>query len=157
MLKNNVSNTRNSHTDRGFTLIEVMIAMVIFAIGILAMFSMQLKARNTNATARVYTQEANWAIDRIEKLMRLPWTDANLTAGAHSVAAGSFTQATDGIDNDSDGEIDEAGESGPTDISWTVQDGVPALNTKTIIITVTQRNFLQNGKEVTFDFIKANL
>ena len=157
MLKNNASNTKESYGDMGFTLIEVMIAMVIFAIGILAMFSMQISATNTNAAARVYTQESNWAVDRIEKLMRLPYGDADLSGGDHSVAAGNLTQATDGIDNDNDGKIDEAGESGPITISWTVQDNVPELNTKSIVVTVTQNIFLRGNRTVTFDFIRANL
>jgi type IV pilus modification protein PilV len=84
---------------QGFTLIEVLIAMAIFAIGILAVGSMQISAINTNALARNSTTVVTMAKDRAEQLMALPYNDdifTDLTVGEHSVAAGSFTQATDG-------------------------------------------------------------
>jgi type IV pilus modification protein PilV len=105
----------NSH--QGFTLIEVMVAMAIFTIGILSIYALQITAVNGNASSIRRTQALTWATDRIEKLADTPFTDATLNAGTFTPAADS-----DGIDNDSDGRVDEAGEAGNYAISWTITD-----------------------------------
>ena len=40
------------------------------------------------------------------------------------------------MDADGDGFIDEAGETGPLTIEWTVTDDQPIVNTKTVTVTV---------------------
>ena len=110
--------TRQIRSNSGFTLIEILIAIAIFAIGILAVSAMQISSVKGNAIARGVTEKASLAADRMEKLLALPYDDPLLSAGEHSVDVGSFTQANDGIDNDNDGQIDESGESGFISISW---------------------------------------
>jgi type IV pilus assembly protein PilV len=141
----------------GFTLIEVLMAMAIFLIGILAVLMMHIKAINTNADARSVTENYTWAIDKVEELLALDYTDAQLAAGDHSLEAGSFTQADDGIDNNVNGQIDESGETGQILISWAVQDDYPVANTKSVRVTVTQRVPLVGDKVLYVDFIKANM
>jgi type IV pilus assembly protein PilV len=156
---------KGSICKQGFTLIEVLIAMAIFAIGILAVGSMQISAINTNASARNSTTVVTMAKDRVEQLLALPYPKgsvivADLTVGEHSVAAGSFTQATDGIDNNEDGQIDEAGETGHIRIEWNVTesdlsgDGVD--DSKVITVTVT-RVLGGRQKRASLDFIKADI
>jgi type IV pilus assembly protein PilV len=117
---------------------EVLIALAIFSIGILGVAAMQVSATNSSSFAGRVTTNTTWAMDRLEELMALPYTHADLSAGNHSVTAGTFTTDSDGIDNDSDGEIDEAGEAGNISIQWTVTDDMPMNRTKTILITVTR-------------------
>lgn len=59
----------------GFTLIEVLIAMAIFAIGILAVTTMQMRSINQNASARIQTEATNLAADWMEQLLALPYDD----------------------------------------------------------------------------------
>lgn len=125
-----------SNQSQGFTLIEVLIAMAIFSIGILGVAAMQTSSTRGNSAAGRVTSNLTWAADRVEELMALPYAHADLIAGNHSVAAGNLTAATDGIDNNSDGRIDEAGETGNIAIQWTVTDDTPVKSTKTIQITV---------------------
>ncbi|UCF95362.1 MAG: prepilin-type N-terminal cleavage/methylation domain-containing protein [Desulfobacterales bacterium] len=143
---------------RGFTLIEVLIALAVFAIGILGVFSMQIRAINGNAVARGVTENYTSAMDKVEELMALPFDNAQLTAGEHSLAAGSFTQTTDGIDNDGDGEVDEGGETGYINIQWRVTDDVLwDQNIKSVRVTV---NSAVNGgrqKAISIDFLKINI
>ncbi len=122
--------------DRGFTFIEVLIAMGIFSIGILGVAAMQIASVKGNAAAQGVTDIAVHAADRLEKLMVLPYDDIDISAGEHSVGAGNLTLITDGIDNNFDGFIDEAGENGPLTIQWTVTDDMPTLNSKTVTVTV---------------------
>ena len=150
------------NNNQGFTLIEIMIAMVIFVVGMLSVAALQTSATKGNTNANRSTRAFTWCSDRMEVLMSLPYTDANLNAGTHSQANGDFTQASDGIDNDYDGEIDEAGESGAVNISWTVvdNDGVagappPPDNTKSIAVTVTWRTPLGKQKSLTLNTVRA--
>ena len=133
MRNKNLEKALNSTWSKGFTLMEVLIGLAIFSIGILGVAAMQISATNGNSLAGRITSNMTWAFDRVEELMALPYTDAALSAGDHSVTAGS-----DGIDNNSDGEIDEAGETGNISMQWTVTDDMPMNRTKTIQITVTR-------------------
>ncbi len=60
-------------TDKGFTLVEVMIGMAIFLIGFLAVGTMQIAAVNGNAGAREATEAATRATDQLETLIALPY------------------------------------------------------------------------------------
>ena len=148
------------HNNQGFTLIEIIVAMVIFAIGILSVAALQTKATKGNISANRSTRAFTWCSDRMEMLMSLPYTDANLDDGLHSESDGDFDQATDLIDNDYDGEIDEVGENGDINIEWTVvdNDGIapnPPEFTKTITVTVTWTTPMGQEKTVNLRTVRA--
>jgi type IV pilus modification protein PilV len=70
--------------NEGFTLIEAIIAMFVFTVGILAVASMQINSINGNHTARSLTLGANTAANLVETLRPLDYMrDADLTEGAH--------------------------------------------------------------------------
>jgi type IV pilus modification protein PilV len=58
------------------TLIEVMIALAVLAVGLLAMLAMQVSAMRSGKYGRHTTQAAQLARDQMEFLHRLDWTDA---------------------------------------------------------------------------------
>ncbi len=119
---------RKSKKDEGFTLIEVLIAISIFAVGLLAVATMQLSAIRVNSAAGQITTRITWAQDKLEKLMALPYSDPSLEV------AGNFPG------NDSAGNTHQL--SPTTDgyvISWTVTDNSPVPNTKLITVSVTGR------------------
>ncbi len=60
---------------KGFTLIEVVIALAVLSFGILSMILMQLSGIKGNSTANTITTESNWASDRIEQLLRVDFDD----------------------------------------------------------------------------------
>ena len=68
----------------GFTLIEVLIALAIFSIGILAVGTMQLSSTSGNTSARIYTESSVWAQDMVEMLMQLDYDDPQLVTGNHA-------------------------------------------------------------------------
>jgi len=100
--------------EKGFSLIEILIAMTIFAIGVLALAEMQVTAIRGNAFSSSTTDGTTLAQDRIEQLMSLPYDDANLNAGNH----GPVTQ-------------------GVYNLSWDVANDWPEPNTKTVNVSVT--------------------
>lgn len=154
----NTVRRKENHTDSqgGYTLVEVLMAMAVFLIGILAVLMMQIKAIDTNASARTVTENYTWAMDKAEELLALNYDDAQLDVGEYSVLAGTLTQAADGIDNNADGRIDETGENGQISISWSVQNG-PVDDTKWVQVTVVQHQPLARDKVINVDFIKANM
>jgi type IV pilus assembly protein PilV len=98
---------------KGFSLIEILIAMTIFAIGVLALAEMQITAIRGNAFSSTTTDGTTLAQDRIEQLMNLPYDDGDLAEGNHG-------PVTLGVCN----------------VSWDVANG-PVPNTKTVNVSVT--------------------
>jgi type IV pilus assembly protein PilV len=78
----------------GFTLIEVMIALAIFAIGILAVSAMQITAINQNSGSRMQTEATAVAEQLIERLMALPYDhdllSADLNRNPHQQTVGAY-------------------------------------------------------------------
>jgi type IV pilus assembly protein PilV len=66
---------------QGFTLVEVMIALVILAFGLLAMAAMQLTAMSGGRAGRHSTQAAVMARDQMETFQRLAWANVAATGG----------------------------------------------------------------------------
>ena len=71
----------------GFTLLELLIALSIFAVGILAVATMQTMAINGNATARKHTEPSIFLGDRVETLMSLADTNSDLAASGNPHSA----------------------------------------------------------------------
>ncbi len=126
---------------QGFTLVEVMIALLIFSIGVLGLAAMQIDFITGNDTARELTEAATRASDKLEQLRAVGYTDTDLdvTANPHTETGG-----------------------GGYNLSWTVQhpdlDGSGGVNDdegtfKTIQMTVTwndgtARSFTMNTMRV---------
>jgi prepilin-type N-terminal cleavage/methylation domain-containing protein len=69
------------NNSNGFTLLEVMIALAIFSIGILALANLQIQSTNQNSSARKYTDAVAAAQQQIELLMGVPFTNGGLVSG----------------------------------------------------------------------------
>jgi len=153
MIGNNANKKFKKRTDnRGYTLIEVMIAMVILLVGMLSVAAMQTKSTNSNTSANRSTRGFVWCSDRLERLKSLPYTEplsGDLALGDHTPAPD-----TDGIDNDYDGRIDEAGESGTVSLRWTISNGAVA-NTIGIAVTATWQTPLGEQKTLTLTSVRA--
>ncbi len=123
----------------GFTLIEVLIAITIFAVGLLAVAAMQNSAILMNSSAGKLTNLSTWGMDKIEELSALPYTDPWLETAGNPPG------------NDSAGNTHQE-VSGDYTISWTVIDDNPLTSTKNITVTVTGR-----GKTAVISFLKPNV
>lgn len=135
--------------ERGFTLIEIMIAIVVFSIGVLAIASLQIKAVQGNAHAKRITTSATWSQDKVERFISLPYFFPS-----------SPDHHPDFIDKDGDGEagLDDA-TPGTADyfeihdlytIFWNVAHDCPVDNTKTIRVIVT---WSSDDRQVAWDQI----
>ena len=115
-----------SRQDHGFTLIEVLIALAVFSIGILAVGSMQFKSTRGSTNARTLTEASIWAQDRVETLMSIPYDDPNLADGGAQYTANSDNYNVTW-------QVWGAGDVAPGGV-------IPAINTKIIQVTVTGRD-----------------
>lgn len=72
-----------SQQPKGFTLIEVMIALVILAVGLLALGTMQIVSIRANAFSSEMTYSTMLAQEQLEILKNLSFSDMDLAAGHH--------------------------------------------------------------------------
>lgn len=106
------------NNQRAFTLIEILIAMAIFSIGILGMVSLQISTARNTKNGNVITQATMLARDQIETLKRI--TDVTT------------------LSNGSDADIDSQGNPGGIfDRSWTISNPLGGSNTRQITVTVS--------------------
>ena len=102
---------------KGFTLIEVLMAMTILSVGILAIASLQISAVHNNGLGNLITQATMLAQEKMESLKS---TD-------------DITALTDG----SDTNIDHYGDSGGIfDRSWTISNPLGGSSSRQIEIAV---------------------
>jgi prepilin-type N-terminal cleavage/methylation domain-containing protein len=78
----------------GFTMVEVLIALAVFSIGILAVFAMQTTAINQNAAARMQSEATAVAVHTMERLAVAPFDHDDLSAAPednpHQQDVGSY-------------------------------------------------------------------
>jgi type IV pilus assembly protein PilV len=112
---NNTTRITKGGKEKGFTLLEVIVAISILTIGILAVASMQISSIRGNSFAAGVTEGTTWAGDQVERLMALPYdhNDLDQAQNPHQATEGKYT------------------------INWNVTDDTPMTNTKTINVTVT--------------------
>lgn len=106
---------------KGFSLIELIIAITIFAVGLLAVTSMQMTSVKGNADSQYISEATYLGQEQLEKLLNLPFDDADLTdttatGTPHTLTNGNFIY------------------------NWLVTDDDILTNTKTIQLDVTYNN-----------------
>ncbi len=101
--------------EMGFTLVEVMVAMTVLAVGLLAISGMVPTAYTNISASGVDTRALGLAQERLDQLRIEPWTSLALTAGPHADAApaAGYTR------------------------SYVVEDNTPMNEIKRVTVTVT--------------------
>lgn len=145
--------------NQGFTLIEALIAMLVLAIGILALNTMQISSIRGNTTANKLTEVSTLAGNCYERLLNVSYNDSTMdtdpAANPHSNADFTGLQLpssvssvlwnvtewtnTDGIDNDGDGVTDESDE----------------LNIKAVTLNINYSD--RRAKTLTISFYKSGM
>ena len=110
----------------GFTLIEIMVVMAIFVIGILAVGGMQVRAVSSNSIARKSTHATALAADRMEKIFNLAYDAPALADRSKDGVAG--------LDNDTVETADGCDSRHPLyTVCWNVAQIPEAPNPDTIL------------------------
>ena len=163
---------RISTYEQGFTLIEILIAITVFAIGILAVGKMQITAIQGNSRANQLTEAVTLAQSKIEELISLNYNDPLLADGDLD-GTNQDSSNDDGIDdsgndfglNDDNNTI---GNADGTDqyqipgnlqynIFWNIAPDEPTTDTKIIRVIVTWRSHGGLMRKVSFDAVKARI
>lgn len=141
----------------GFTLLEVLVALLIFSIGLLAAASMQVMAIRGNYHSAALTEASYWATGQMERLLSKDFTDPELQDtdgdGTNQDADNDWVDDDGGnfgldhvADPDSDGQPDNDTTGSQADfqetqgiytISWNVAEDVASNDTKTVKVMVT--------------------
>lgn len=103
--------------DAGFTLVEMMVALVLFGVGLMALAQSLPQGLSVRDKARRMTVATNLAQETVEQLRNLPFDHGNLAAGQHVHP-----------DNPVDGAYR---------CRWEIRDGVPVPDMKRIVVTVS--------------------
>lgn len=131
----------------GFTLVEVLIALFVFSIGILGVGAMQLRAMQGNSHARQVSEMTNVAADQIETIAGLAYDDASLLDGAG--ANNGATGLNDLPPNNTDGS--RMTSDGRYQVFWNVAEDYPLTDSKTVRVIVRQTG---QTKSVSLETIK---
>ncbi|OGL47656.1 MAG: hypothetical protein A2149_00945 [Candidatus Schekmanbacteria bacterium RBG_16_38_11] len=97
----------------GFTLVEIMVAMIVLSIGLLSFFALNMAIIKSNVFSKAITYATNLAQEKIEQLKNTPYASITNQTETGIGLNNAFTRTT------------------------TVQEGVPQANMKTITVTVT--------------------
>ena len=164
---------------QGFTLVEVLVAIVVLTIGLLATAYMQARSIDGYAQAIRTTKAATWAEDRIETLMALSYSNANLqdtntigvaaggtgldcidaTPCAVSRAPGGVTAYGAKCDNPVPctadyGPVAQSNKDGAYTVFWNVANNYPIFGCKTIRVLVRRSNSEAWRLPITLDYLK---
>ncbi len=133
---------KNKNHQAGFTLIELVVAMVILGIGILSIVALQTRNVSQNGSAKRQTEGYTWAMDQIETLLQLPYTHADLDflGDPINVVVGDGHTAT----------------QVPYTVEWDVADNGPGGlnnldNSKRVHVSVRWNN----GEVAVLDFVRT--
>lgn len=136
------------HNVAGFTILEVLFAILIFSFGVLAVASMQITSFSGNDRANIGSEATTIASDKLEELMSLNYTDPALL---DPDADGTNQDANDdGIDElgpdfnfgllDEDAAADfqenPPGTQGNYQLFWNIAMDEPSVNTKRISVII---------------------
>jgi prepilin-type N-terminal cleavage/methylation domain-containing protein len=73
---------------RGFSVVELMVALAILGVGILGLANLFPLGSRTQVGDRLRTSAADLAQQKLEQLRLMPWTDPNLSVGTHPTNSG---------------------------------------------------------------------
>ena len=127
--------------EKGFTLLELMIAMVVLAIGILALIQMQVAAMSGNSSANQMTTALTLAQDKIEQLKRLALTDDALTDAGNNADLTSTASLEHADTADVNTLLNERGVTTGPGLKryyrcWNVANDTPTQGAKTVVVFV---------------------
>ncbi len=109
----NMRSDRDARRARGFTLLDLMITMVVLAVGVLALGQLMPAGSRSLSRSRSVTTGTTLAAQKLEDLKALAWTNSSLAAGTHSDTSGKYTR------------------------TWVITDNTPLAGTRKVAVTVS--------------------
>ena len=123
-MSNPIPSMRTARSEGGFTLIEVLIAIVVLVFGLIAVTNLFLVAGSSNSVANQATAASDTAAQILENLKAQPWSSAQLNQ-INPTGFPTAPQRTDSIPG-----------VGIINSWWSITDIEPAPGTRTKFIRV---------------------
>jgi prepilin-type N-terminal cleavage/methylation domain-containing protein len=114
---------------KGFSFMEVVIALAVFSIAIVALYGLQTRTITQNFAASRITTANTWASEKLEVLMALKYDDVKTATVSEKSPDGVYT------------------------VLWNVIEETPLPNTKTVRVVVTSPRG-GTGNRVELEYIK---
>jgi type IV pilus assembly protein PilV len=134
---------RKKNREEGFALVEVMIAIVILAVGLLGLAALMAQLTSTTGSSRYSGTQVMLASEKLEDLNRLPVGDPNLAAGGSLTtdAASYSDQVQVSSDNGTTSTVASGTAAATTDLlqfrrRWVIESSPAGLPAGVIRITV---------------------
>jgi type IV pilus assembly protein PilV len=134
---------RKKNREEGFALVEVMIAIVILAVGLLGLAALMAQLTSTTGSSRYSGTQVMLASEKLEDLNRLPVGDPNLAAGGSLTtdSAGYSDQVQVSSDNGTTSTVAAGTAAATTDLlqfrrRWVIESSPTGLPAGVIRITV---------------------
>jgi hypothetical protein len=83
--------------ERGATLVELLVALVMMSLGILAVASLFPAGTRSQVQDRLLTAATYFAQEKIEMLNHRPWSDSTLSVGRHPPGTATEDLGTSGV------------------------------------------------------------
>lgn len=115
---------------KGFTLIEVLIALVILSISLLGVASLMITTTKSNAFGSHMTEAATFAQDKLEELRAVSWV--NITPGS------DHQQSSTGLDFARNWDVKEIGTGNLRTITLTINWNDGISHSITFLSAITQ-------------------
>lgn len=141
---------RRQSQQAGFTLVESLVAITVFALGFLAVISMQSTSLSGNGQARYTTEATTQASGQVEFILNRSYADPLIADGLGS--NNGLAGLDDGLTPNTNPDGQQV--AGDYTLSWNIAENQPTGNAKTIRVIVTRDNLLPTP--VKLDFIKIN-
>ena len=121
-------------SDKGFSIVEILIAMAVLSFGLLAVASMQVTSMKGNSFSRQTTEAMSLGQKHLDELLALPYNHPDLANGTH----GSIIQQQ------------------RYQLDWNILEDNTLPQSKDIQVNVTWQS--RNGdRQLTFSSLKADL
>lgn len=105
---------------RGFTLVEVMVALVVFAVGVLSLAMLIPLGTKGISRSGETTRASELSVATMEKLLATPYDDGDLNAGTHTDSNNPY--------------------NGSYHVTWTIEADQPITSCKRITVRVRWPN-----------------
>jgi len=136
---------------RGTTLIEVMMAAVIFMIGMLALLGMQMTAMHSNKYGQEMSEATALVSDEIERLWGLSFCPTTVICPTTNICC----DLSAGTHNDPNNPVDgQGGAGGKYTRQWTVIDDKANSNSWLITVRVTWTDAWAKARQVEFTYAR---
>jgi prepilin-type N-terminal cleavage/methylation domain-containing protein len=151
--------SRNQRNDEGFSLIEVMVAMMILTVGLLSLAQMMIVATNSNSLSGRMTSCSALAKEQLERLKASPFytNPAALVRNPILAAGGDIDATVGGYSQIYDDEGIAAAGAGMFEVRWQIIDVPTALpldmvriNVRCLATNADQFNIIGEARFTTF-------